>query len=206
MRAWAELGGVPLIYEGLVPFERELAVLAVRGRHGEMGCYPIVETRQRGGILREALAPAASLSERKRDTITAYARAIMQQLDYVGVMALEMFDTEDGLVANEMAPRVHNSGHWTIEGAETSQFENHMRAVCGLPIGACEAVGHSAMFNIIGTHPDVGRVLSVPDVHVHQYGKSARPGRKLGHITIRSRTAAELGDRVAALRAVLALA
>lgn len=196
--AWAALGGVPLIYEGLVRFERELSVLAVRGMDSTVQVYPLVENRHRDGILRYSAAPA-SLDDARRNTAAAYATALLDALQYVGVFALELFDTPSGLVANEMAPRVHNSGHWTIEGAETSQFENHVRAICGLPLGSCAPVGHSAMINVIGAYPDIARVLAVPDAHVHLYGKSERPGRKLGHITIRSSTLQELGDRVAAL-------
>lgn len=200
--AWAALGGAPLIYEGFVQFERELSVIAVRGPDGAKRCYPIVANTHRDGILRQSLAPAPALSEAKQRDAEWYAYALLERFDYVGVFALELFDTPDGLVANEMAPRVHNSGHWTIEGAETSQFENHVRAVCGLPLGDCGAVGHSAMLNIIGTHPDLASVLAVPQVHVHDYAKDARAGRKLGHLTVRSRTEDELQARLAALRAI----
>ncbi len=197
--AWLALGGAALIYEKLVPFTRELSVLAVRSSDGTKLVYPVVENRHRDGILRYSAAPASGLTELEALTARRYAFALLDALDYVGVFALELFDTDNGLVANEMAPRVHNSGHWTIEGAETSQFENHVRAICGLPLGDCTQVGHSAMFNVIGTHPDIARVLAVPDVHVHLYGKTERPNRKLGHITVRARTPAELSDRVAAL-------
>ncbi|MGI8510236.1 MAG: 5-(carboxyamino)imidazole ribonucleotide synthase [Gemmatimonadaceae bacterium] len=200
--AWSELGGVPLIYEGLVRFERELSVIAVRGADGTKLVYPLVQNRHRDGILRYSEAPAPGLDDARRETAELYANRLLDALEYVGVFALELFDTPTGLIANEMAPRVHNSGHWTIEGAETSQFENHVRAICGLPLGVCAPVGHSAMINVIGTHPDIVRVLAVPNAHVHMYGKSERPGRKLGHFTIRSSTTQELRDNVAALGAV----
>ena len=200
--AWNALAPAPLIYEGLVLFERELSVIAVRSRDGATLCYPVSENHHRDGILRTSYAPADRLSDKKRREAESYARTLLGALDYVGVIAIEMFDTDAGLVANEMAPRVHNSGHWTIEGAETSQFENHMRAVCGLPLGDCAPVGWSAMVNLIGEHPDTAGVLATPDAHLHLYGKSERPGRKLGHVTVRSRTPEELKRHVTSLRRV----
>ncbi len=200
--AWGELGGAPLIYERLVQFTRELSVLAVRGKDGTKLVYPVVENRHRDGILRCSTAPADGLDDAKRTAAHAYATALVDSLNYVGVFALELFDTDSGLIANEMAPRVHNSGHWTIEGAQTSQFENHIRAICGLPLGDCAPVGYSVMFNIIGKQPDIGRVLAVPDAHLHLYGKSERSDRKLGHITVRTRTLRERLERVAAVGAV----
>lgn len=203
--AWQELGGVPLIYEHVVDFERELSVIAVRASDGTRLVYPVVENRHRDGILRFSTSPVSALPLAKRQEAERYATMLLDTFEYVGVFALELFDTTAGLVANEMAPRVHNSGHWTIEGAETSQFENHVRAICGLPLGACTAVGHSAMFNVIGRHPDIAEVLRVPGVHVHMYGKSERPGRKLGHITIRSGTPEDLVASTASLAASSAL-
>jgi len=201
--AWNALGPAPLIYEGLVEFERELSVVAVRSKDGTVLSYPVAENHHRDGILRTSFAPADRLSDAKRHQAEAHARELLGSFGYVGVFALEMFDTAAGLVANEMAPRVHNSGHWTIEGAETSQFENHMRAVCGLPLGDCAPVGYSVMLNLIGQHPDTASVLAVPDVHLHLYGKSERPGRKLGHVTVRSRTREDLQRRIASLRGIL---
>jgi 5-(carboxyamino)imidazole ribonucleotide synthase len=200
--AWDALGSTSLIYEGFVDFERELSVIAVRARDGATLCYPIVENHHRDGILRTSYAPAPQLTDSRQGEAEQFAKSLLTALDYVGVFALEMFDTASGLVANEMAPRVHNSGHWTIEGAETSQFENHVRAVSGLPLGRCSAVGHSAMFNLIGTHPDVARVAAIPDAHLHLYGKSERPGRKLGHVTVRSHTPEDLARNTTALRAI----
>ena len=200
--AWNALGPAALIYEGFVEFERELSVIAVRSSDGTTLCYPVAENHHRDGILRTSFAPADRLSDAKRHQAESYARALLGAFGYVGVFAIEMFDTASGLVANEMAPRVHNSGHWTIEGAETSQFENHVRAVCSLPLGDCAPVGHSAMFNLIAEHPDTARVLAIPDAHLHLYGKSERSGRKLGHVTIRSRTREDLQRHVDALRAI----
>ncbi|MEO8945546.1 MAG: 5-(carboxyamino)imidazole ribonucleotide synthase, partial [Gemmatimonadaceae bacterium] len=201
--AWNALGPAALIYEGFVDFSRELSVIAVRSADGTTLCYPVAENHHRDGILRTSFAPADHLPDTKRHQAEGYARALLAGFGYVGVFAIEMFDTASGIVANEMAPRVHNSGHWTIEGAETSQFENHMRAVCGLPLGGCGPVGCSAMFNLIGEHPDIQRVLAVPDVHLHLYGKSERAGRKLGHVTVRSRTREDLMRHVQSLCAIL---
>ena len=147
------------------------------------------------GVLSASLAPAL-VSDALRTTAVAYAQRLAEALDYVGVFALELFCKGDTLLANELAPRVHNSGHWTIEGAETSQFENHLRAVISRPLGSTEAVGYSCMLNWISAMPDADPILAVPGGHWHDYGKSAREGRKVGHATIRR-------DSVMALRAAL---
>jgi 5-(carboxyamino)imidazole ribonucleotide synthase len=180
-QAWAAVGGVPLLLEGHVPFERELSILAVRGHDRETRFYPLVENVHRAGILRVSHAPAAP--ERQADG-EAIAAALLDALDYVGVLAVELFETPDGLLVNELAPRVHNSGHWTIEGAATSQFENHLRAILGLPLGDTSAVGESTMVNLIGATPPVARLLALRGAHVHLYGKEPRAGRKLGHVTL----------------------
>lgn len=183
-QAWESLGKVPCILEEVIPFARELALLTVRSRTGNIAYYQLVETHQQEGMLRWALAPAPDMPDDSQVEAEKYASAIVQTLDYVGVLALELFQTETGaLVANEMAPRVHNSGHWTIEGAETSQFANHMRAIAGLPLGSTQITGICDMENIIGTLPDCASVLADPVAHLHLYGKAPRPGRKLGHIT-----------------------
>jgi 5-(carboxyamino)imidazole ribonucleotide synthase len=196
-RAWAQLGSVPLVLEAVVRFDRELSILAVRGRDGATLCYPLVENLHVGGILRRSLGPAPGVSSGLQDRAESYARRVVDTLDYVGVLAIELFQVGDRLLANEMAPRVHNSGHWTIEGAETSQFENHLRAVAGLPLGPTVLRGASAMLNLIGAMPDRDAVLAIPGAHLHLYGKAPRPGRKLGHVTLRADTAAEL-DRIRA--------
>jgi 5-(carboxyamino)imidazole ribonucleotide synthase len=194
--AWNELGGVPLILEGFVPFTSELSIVAVRARDGEVRCWPVVETEHRNGILHVTRAPAANADQAAAE---ACIRPLLDDLDYVGVCCVELFDTGAGLLANEIAPRVHNSGPWTIEGAETSQFENHVRAVAGMPLGSSAARGPAAMLNCVGTMPDRDAVLRVPGAHLHDYGKSPRPGRKLGHITVTASTLAELDDRLTAL-------
>jgi 5-(carboxyamino)imidazole ribonucleotide synthase len=182
--AWEALEGSPAILEGFVPFDRELSVLAVRGRDRTTRFYPLVENEHRGGILRVSIAPAPGVTAELQRSAEGYAVRIMDALDYVGVLALELFQHDGRLVANEMAPRVHNSGHWTIEGAETSQFENHLRAVLGWPLGGASAVGYSGMVNLIGAVPETADVLAVPGAHLHLYGKAARPGRKVGHVTV----------------------
>ena len=180
--AWDALGGVPLLLEGFVPFQREVSVLAVRGHEGEIAFYPLVENTHHDGILRLSRAPlSAPQLEREGWDL---ARRLLERLNYVGLLALEFFVHDDRLIANEMAPRVHNSGHWTIEGAVTSQFENHLRAVLGLPLGSTAAIGHSIMLNCIGTMPERAAVLAVPGAHYHAYGKAPRPGRKVGHLTL----------------------
>jgi 5-(carboxyamino)imidazole ribonucleotide synthase len=183
--AWEAVGGVPLIVERLVPFDRELSVISVRDPAGNMVFYPLVENHHEDGILRRSYAPAPDASEALSERARYYARRLLEDLDYVGVLALELFQVGDRLLANEMAPRVHNSGHWSIEGAETSQFENHVRAVLGLPLGGTGMRGHAAMINLIGALPDPVAVLGHPHAHLHLYGKEPRPGRKVGHITIR---------------------
>jgi 5-(carboxyamino)imidazole ribonucleotide synthase len=217
--AWAALGGAPLILEGFVPFARELSILAARGRNGETAFFPLVENHHRDGILRLSLAPAPGTTPALQAAAEQIASRALAALEYVGVLAIELFqvpgDWELGigdwessvpspqspvpnrLLVNEMAPRVHNSGHWTIEGAETSQFEQHLRAILGLPLGATAARGYSAMVNLIGAQPDPAAVRAIPGAHLHLYGKPARPGRKVGHITLRADQSGELQVRLA---------
>ncbi|MCX8103908.1 MAG: 5-(carboxyamino)imidazole ribonucleotide synthase [Candidatus Bipolaricaulota bacterium] len=202
-RAWVVLGGVPLILEEFIAFERELSVLAVRARTGEIRCYPLVENYHREGILRRSLAPAPRTPSALQERAERYARAILEALDYIGVLALELFERHGELLANEMAPRVHNSGHWTIEGAVTSQFENHLRAIVGWPLGPTEARGQCAMLNIIGEIPKIEALLQIPGAHVHLYGKSPRPGRKLGHVTLCEHSEELLVPQLTALQKLL---
>jgi 5-(carboxyamino)imidazole ribonucleotide synthase len=189
------------IAERLVHFTRELSVIAVRGKSGETAFYPLVENHHRNGILRLSLAPAPGLSPEVQKTAEEAARRVLESLNYVGVLAIEFFERDGKLLANEMAPRVHNSGHWTIEGAVTSQFENHLRAICGLPLGATTAIGASAMINLIGEVPDSAQVLAIPSAHLHLYGKEPRPGRKLGHVTLRAPSFELLTSRFSSLPA-----
>ena len=187
------------ILERFVKFQRELSVLAVRARTGETAIYPLVENHHRGGILRLSLAPAPRLDSAIQHAAEEAANSVFDELQYVGVLAIEFFEQDGRLLANEMAPRVHNSGHWTIEGALTSQFENHLRAVVGLPLGSTHGIGSSAMLNLIGELPDSAEVLSIRDAHLHLYGKSPRAGRKLGHVTLRASSAEQLAVRLAEL-------
>jgi len=194
--AWQALAGAPSILEGWVRFDREVSVIAVRGGDGAFSTYPLVQNWHADGILAASLAPAPD-SAGLEQAAFAHARAIAEHLDYVGVFALELFVKDGKLFGNEMAPRVHNSGHWSIEGAPCSQFENHVRAVLGLPLGDTSALGHSVMLNWIGELPDAIPALAEPRAHWHDYGKSPRAGRKVGHATLCADTPAQLRDRLA---------
>ena len=177
---WQALKGAPLILEGFVEFDSEVSIIGARSTRGEVRAYPLTLNTHRDGILRVSRAPAADVPAAAEEA----ARRVVDALDYVGVLALELFEAGGAVLANELAPRVHNSGHWTIEGAVTSQFANHVRAVLGLPLGSTELVAPAAMVNLIGGVPDVDGLLALPGAHVHLYGKAARPGRKLGHVTL----------------------
>ncbi len=183
-QAWVSLGNSPLIVESFVRFDRELSLISVRSTTGDTAFYPLTENHHQDGILRLSLAPAAGIPTQVQATAELYAQKLLQELDYAGILTIEFFYRDGVLLANEMATRVHNSGHWTIEGAETSQFENHLRAVCGFPLGATSPRGYSGMVNFIGTTPGVTSLLAIPGLHLHLYGKSPRLGRKLGHATI----------------------
>jgi 5-(carboxyamino)imidazole ribonucleotide synthase len=195
-KARVELPDVPLILEKFVPFTREVSILAVRSRTGETAFYPLVENHHREGILRLSLAPAPRLSPNLQQSAEEAARKVLGALDYAGVICLEFFEVDGKLLANEIAPRVHNSGHWSIEGAVTSQFENHLRAILAMPLGSTTAVGYSAMVNLIGELPDAEQLLRVPNTHLHLYGKTPRPGRKLGHVTVRGDQLEKLQQRL----------
>ena len=200
-KAKSEMPRAKFILERFVPFARELSVLAVRSRIGETAIYPLVENHHRSGILRLSIAPAPRLDSSIQRAAESVAHRVLESLKYVGVLAIEFFEYQCELLANEMAPRVHNSGHWTIEGAVTSQFENHLRAVLGLPLGSTGPAGHCAMLNLIGDLPESSEVLAVPDAHLHLYGKSPRPGRKLGHVTLRAASPERLALRLSELPA-----
>jgi 5-(carboxyamino)imidazole ribonucleotide synthase len=202
-RAWESLGRVPVLLEGFVGFEREVSQIAARGRDGTLAFYPLVENHHEHGILRLTLAPAPDLSADLQELSVDLTRRVLEALDYVGVLAIEFFQQGGRLIANEMAPRVHNSGHWTIEGAQTSQFENHLRAILGWPLGEPAALGPCAMVNLIRTAPGPAAVLAVPGAHLHLYGKSPRPGRKVGHVTVLAATAEQVRARVERVRALL---
>ena len=195
--AVAELGGRSLILERLVDFRREVSVLAARGHDGEIVTWPLVENHHERGLLRTSLASTGD------DELQGHADrlvvALLDEFDYVGVLAVELFDVDGELLVNELAPRVHNSGHWTIEGARTSQFENHLRAILGLPLGDTSARGCAAMLNCIGVLPDPGAIATVPGAHLHAYGKAPRPGRKIGHVTVVAPDVSARAERLAEL-------
>ena len=201
-RAWTELGAQPLIYENWVPFDFEVSIIGARSRRGEIAVYPLNGNVHAGGILRLTRAPFGS--PRLHRLAARHLERVLSHFGYTGVLTIEFFVRAGKLIANEMAPRVHNSGHWTIEGAATSQFENHLRAILGLPLGSTAPNGHSAMLNLIGEMPRHAHLLAQPGVHLHDYGKQPRPGRKLGHCTLVERTAAARDRRARRLLAELA--
>jgi 5-(carboxyamino)imidazole ribonucleotide synthase len=199
--AFSELGSVPSIAEELVDFECEVSMIGVRGLTGELAFYPLCQNTHKDGQLDCTIVPFenAQLQAQAEEWVAS----LLERTEYVGVLTVEFFVTSSGLIANEMAPRVHNSGHWSIEGAETSQFENHIRAVAGLPLGATTLRGHTAMLNLIGTMPKRVAVLAQPGVHLHDYGKQPRPGRKLGHCTLVDTDREALLRRLSALRSLI---
>lgn len=180
--AWAAIGGSGLIYEKFQDFSREISIIGARSAAGDIVFYPLSANTHDGGILRYGTAPFAN--SRLERSARVYLKRVMNALAYVGVLTIEFFVVGGRLVANEMAPRVHNSGHWTIEGCVTSQFENHLRAICDLPLGSTRALGHTAMINFLGEMPDLRPLLAIEGLAFHDYGKEPRPGRKLGHCTI----------------------
>ena len=198
----AQAGTVGLILESFVAFEREMSVVAVRGQDGEFRAWPLTENWHVDGVLSASLAPAR-VDAAMQAVALSHARKLAEALDYVGVFALELFCRDGELLANELAPRVHNSGHWTIEGSETSQFQNHLRAVLGLPLGDIRMLGVACMLNWIGAMPDATAVLGEASGHWHDYGKLPRAGRKVGHATLRADDADELAE--ALLRVGVAL-
>jgi 5-(carboxyamino)imidazole ribonucleotide synthase len=184
-RAWSMLGNAPLILEGFVPFLRELSIVAVRSRDGAMAFYPLAQNEHRDGILHVSIAPAPECEQFNHQSVAEnYARTILENLNYVGTLTIELFEHNHRLLINEVATRVHNSGHWTMDGAHTSQFENHLRAGLGLPLGSTKLIAPTAMVNIIGTVPNLKDITKAPSARVHLYGKSPKPGRKLGHINV----------------------
>lgn len=189
--AWESMQGVASIVEGFVAFTREVSIIAARRPSAEIAFYPLSENKHRGGILRVSEAcHDDALQAQAQDYVTR----LLEALDYVGVIALELFEVDGGLVANEFAPRVHNSGHWTIEGSETSQFENHLRAILDLPLGSTKTRGFAGMVNFIGDVPTSEQILGLNNAHLHLYAKQPRKGRKVAHATVRSDDAAQFAE------------
>ncbi len=208
-RAWQMLGDHELICEGFVSFDAECSIIAARGEGGQTVYWPLTRNLHRDGILAVSTAPAFD------ESLQAYAevlvRRLLDHLDYTGVLALELFLKDGELLANEFAPRVHNSGHWTIDGACTSQFENHLLAICGLPLGDTQGKAPALMFNLLGAMPAcAGQQIFDPDtneaVHWHDYKKTPRDGRKIGHVTVTTGREAGLRARAALLAAELGVA
>jgi len=197
--AWDLLEGAPAIVEAFVPFDREVSIIAVRSVSGSIVFYPLSENLHRGGILRVSESRHGDATQTLAE---AYVARLMEALDYVGVLALELFEINGELIANEFAPRVHNSGHWTIEGAETSQFENHLRAILDMPLGSTAPIGKAAMVNFIGGLPVAQDVLSLEQAHLHLYDKSPRKGRKVAHATVRAENTASLTPLLNKLKAL----
>lgn len=200
-----DLENVPLVVEKMVAFDRELSLIGVRNAKGDIRTYPLAENLHHQGQLHVSVAPATNVD----DALQAQARDIFSKLaegmDYVGVLAVELFQVGDKLLVNELAPRVHNSGHWSQSGAVTSQFENHLRAVCGLPLGDTSAIGPSAMVNVIGCSSFSRDLLSIDGSHLHWYGKSVREKRKMGHINVTTHSYESLGEKLMALSQYLPL-
>ncbi len=201
-RAWESLGDVPLLYEEWVPYECEVSIIGARSTRGETVVYPLNGNVHSEGVLRVTRAPFGPARWHRR--AVQYLSRCLQHLHYTGVLTIEFFVRHGQLLANEMAPRVHNSGHWTIEGCATSQFENHLRAILGLPLGSTRPVGHSAMVNLIGRIPAREQLLALEGVHLHDYGKPPRPDRKLGHCTLVDASPDRRDRRARALLALVA--
>ena len=189
-RAWQRLGDSELILESFVPFELECSMVAVRALNGDTKIWPLIRNVHSNGIL--MLSLPGVFDQTLQSKAAAKMRTLLEHFDYTGVLTMEFFLLEGELLVNEFAPRVHNSGHWTIDGAICSQFENHLRAVAGLPLGETEMTGCSIMFNWIGEMPNQEKAMAIPGLHWHDYGKSPRPGRKIGHATLTAETMEEL--------------
>ena len=198
---YAAMGGVPLLLERLVGFDAELSVIGTRGRDGSLVVYPLTKNQHSNGIL--VRSETHDFSRELQRQAMRHLRALVTDLDYVGTIAIEFFVCGEMLLGNEFAPRVHNSGHWTIDGASHCQFENHLRAVCGMPLGTTQLARPAGMLNLIGKIPATEAVLCHPDTFLHDYGKSARPGRKVGHINVVAESRRQLTERLDAIAALI---
>ncbi len=204
VRAWDAIDRQPAILEGVVHFERELSIVAARGADGNTACYPLVQNFHRHGILVRTIAPAPGVAVELQANAENIAARLMDALQYTGALAIEFFELAGRLFANEFAPRVHNSGHWTIDAAQTSQFENHIRAIAGLPLGPVRPRGAAVMLNLIGQAPTAAALLAHPAARLHLYGKSPRPGRKIGHVTVCADSVADAQREAESVAALLA--
>ncbi|MBQ4863605.1 5-(carboxyamino)imidazole ribonucleotide synthase [Pseudoalteromonas sp. MMG013] len=186
-----------IIAEKMIPFDREVSIIGVRDRNGQCKIYPLTENQHTDGVLTLSIAGKEKndIQQQAEDAFNALANS----LNYVGVLAIEFFDVQGELLVNEIAPRVHNSGHWTQQGCHTSQFENHMRAISGLPLGSTSLIRPTAMINVLGQQSIPGTVLTVDGVTSHWYGKTAKPGRKMGHINVSANSLHELGEKLGEL-------
>ncbi len=200
---FSDMGEVPCLLEAFVPFDREVSLVGVRTALGETRFYPLVENVHVRGILHTTTAPAPAVSTDVQSEAERHLSALMTDLNYVGVMAIEFFVKDGGLIANEVAPRVHNSGHWTQDGAVTSQFENHLRAGLGLPLGSTAARGTTVMLNLIGDVPEIGDVFADQGARLHLYDKEPRPGRKLGHVNVNGSDPAQVRSVIARIEAMM---
>ncbi len=198
--AWETLGAAPMILEAFAPFDEEVSLISVRSLSGERRHYPLTRNVHWQGVLDYSIAPLERVGLQQQ--AEAYVDRVLEHFSYAGVLSVEFFVVNGELLANEMAPRVHNSGHWTIEGAATSQFENHLRGILDLPLGDTRATGYSAMVNFLGTLPPRSEVLAIEGSHYHAYGKAARPRRKIGHATIVCARRDDLPARLERLRRV----
>ena len=174
---------IQYIAEQVINFKREVSIISVRDKNGNIVYYPLVENKHRDGMLFSSISPT-TISEKDFEKLKGWSKLIMEKLSYVGVMTLELFDTPEGFLANEIAPRVHNSGHWTIEGTNCSQFENHIRAITGEPLVEPKINGFNLMFNVVGNLPEKNIFADIENGYLHNYGKTPRIARKLGHYTI----------------------
>ncbi|WP_339900582.1 5-(carboxyamino)imidazole ribonucleotide synthase [Paraglaciecola polaris] len=195
-----DLKKVPLVVEKMLTFEREVSLVGARGKNGQLALYPLVENLHHQGQLHTCVAPAPAITPALAAQAQNIFTALVNELNYIGVLAVEFFQMGDTLLINEIAPRVHNSGHWSMQGADTCQFENHLRAICELPLGSTEVIAPSVMLNVIGCDLPSKDMLSVARTHLHGYMKTPRAKRKMGHINITAHNYAELGESMQKLQ------
>ena len=190
-----DLVKVPIIAAKMCPFERELSLVGTVAKDGQIALYPLAQNTHFEGQLHVSIAPAPELSEAVIAKAESIFKTLAKQMEYVGTLAVELFQVGDELLVNELAPRVHNSGHWSMQGADTCQFENHLRAICGLPLGDSDAQKISAMVNIIGVSSFSKNLIGIPGVHLHWYGKEVREKRKMGHINVTADSYTQLATK-----------